>query len=432
MNVKSPELSLALAPHPAEVRDRIDQFIESANNIRCEVSPIVLNEATELVEAGFDIKLEDIEDEYSSNWLKRKIGSAVLKTIGGVRKYSQAIADSNWEVQIGGYEIGQSTAHDAFNLLPAIRRWSSLVSNSTSAIPLVSFYDPEAAYLGCGIDPDVFERKDIFGDSVSARELRVKQLTNKTEKSDEIAGSEVKGYREFIGTRRDAISAILFHEVRDVKAVRTRAKAMTGLVKEHVAALEPEERKDLVSLSVGCGAAQPVFDMVQQIESEIDGAKFSNIQLVDNNPLTLAAAQSIAESRNLQERTELFAKNALRLGCIEKESVDVVDLIGLFEYFPPQAAKILLKEVKNLVKPGGLIVLGNMLVDRPDQDFFSNVVEWPELQQRSLEAVLDIVDDAGLNSSEAKIRLPSREGVYAVYALPVNKKPLDSGLEVAA
>jgi hypothetical protein len=113
-----------------------------------------------------------------------------------------------------------------------------------------------------------------------------------------------------------------------------------------------------------------------------------------------------------------------------------VEILGLFEYLKPEDwhyryQKVFIKGKKKLagaksflaaafsyVAPGGSLILGNMLNSHPHLDFTLHVVEWPHIQPRSIDEVVEIIQGSGIGSNEygLDIYVPD-DGVYAVYVL---------------
>ena len=149
------------------------------------------------------------------------------------------------------------------------------------------------------------------------------------------------------------------------------------------------------------------------------GHNFEEVILLDQDPMALATANALAESNDVQAKVTLHLGDLLNDNLTDKiapHSVDVVDLLGLFEYIPDDNrighwASALLSKVKDIVRPGGYIVFGNMLNERPQQQFFRGVVKWPPLQQRTVEAVSNIVEAAGFSCNDLQARIPSEGGL---------------------
>jgi SAM-dependent methyltransferase len=162
--------------------------------------------------------------------------------------------------------------------------------------------------------------------------------------------------------------------------------------------------------------------MIEDLESS--GCEVGEVLLVDHDPMALATACGFAESAGLDGRTtplleDLTASDSTRARDLEElvrpGSIDLVDLLGLFEYFPDELAVDLLGRVRQVLRPGGLVVFGNMLSVRPQQIFFTHVSLWPPLFQRSLTQLLELVERAGFGRDGLELVVPA-EGVYATVA----------------
>jgi hypothetical protein len=178
--------------------------------------------------------------------------------------------------------------------------------------------------------------------------------------------------------------------------------------------------------SLACGAADPAFALMQSLED--GGHKVNSIDLLDLDPMALAAAYSLGEKRGIQDKLTLTHKNLLRgelTDVLPENSIDMVDMLGLFEYIPnnpgSELARRLLERTHAVMRDGGLILVGNMLADRDQQKFFTDVVQWPKLNQRTVTDTLEIIRSAGLDADNTTIRVSGTDGVYAVYAIPVAK-----------
>jgi len=213
--------------------------------------------------------------------------------------------------------------------------------------------------------------------------------------------------------------------VVDSHAVRTRADTAKAALREHFSGTP---RAELRIVSVACGAAEAMYEFAA--EASRRGTESVAIDLVDHDPLALATFAGLARTYGMGDRLRLHRKNFLKTPLdrvIAPGSVDVVDLIGVFEHLPTSRAgyrfaEHLLRHAAGILRPGGVIVLANMLPHRPQQAFFSSV--WPPLQQRSIAQMLGILGRVGFDPRSIAVRVPGREGVYAVY---LARLPAESG-----
>jgi SAM-dependent methyltransferase len=189
-------------------------------------------------------------------------------------------------------------------------------------------------------------------------------------------------------------------------------------------------KRGMVSASLTCGAATPLYEMARSLDKS--GTPISTILLVDSDEMALAAAVSLARSRGVEDRVILYHKDLFRhrlTSYIKPESVDLVDLLGLVDWVPAELRdrktglvrhrpiQRLLSDVRDIVRAGGMILVGNMLNKRPQQAFVERV--WPPLFQRGVREMLSIIATAGYDPMTVQVRIPGREGVYAVYGIPI-------------
>jgi hypothetical protein len=162
------------------------------------------------------------------------------------------------------------------------------------------------------------------------------------------------------------------------------------------------------------------------------GMPISRILLVDSDEMALATAVSLARSKGVEDRVILYHKDLFRhrlTRYIQPETVDLVDLLGLVDHVPAELRdrktglvrrrplQRLLSDVRDIARAGGMILVGNMLNKRPQQAFFERV--WPPIFQRGVREMLSIIATAGYDPMTVQVRIPGREGVYAVYGIPI-------------
>src|SRR5690606_8431549 len=143
-------------------------------------------------------------------------------------------------------------------------------------------------------------------------------------------------------------------------------------------------------------------------DAAADGVGIAELLVVDHDPLALATTVSLARGAGLGDRVTPLRKNLLKTPPIDylDEQVDLVDLVGVFEHLPSgrlgyRIAGNVLAAAAEAVRPGGLILLGNMLDARPQQRFFDSV--WPRLQQRTMHQVLALAQEAGIDAELVKV-----------------------------
>ena len=235
--------------------------------------------------------------------------------------------------------------------------------------------------------------------------------------------------------------------ILDAQGIRSRGKIVQDILAGHVidqASLGATEQQ---WVSLACGAAQPVCHALRHIKES--GHAMPQVTLVDLDRSALRDAKTYAQAKEVGQFTHVCCMNILRAQGValsvldaqtnvatqalrrqvglEAAAYDAVDAVGILEYVPealsdesPTALQVnaatFLANAAQLVKPGGLLLVGNMRDTHPQLGFTLNVVQWPHIQPRSIETMQQIVKVAGLGNWRVDVYCPD-DGVYALYAM---------------
>lgn len=230
-----------------------------------------------------------------------------------------------------------------------------------------------------------------------------------------------------------------FRNIADARGIRSRAAVMRQLL----VATAGQDDTGPRWLSLACGAAQPVFRSMEQVVA--GGGPTPRVTLADLDAGALRLAAAYARSHGLQAQTvraNVLDRRGLatipsRLPGVGRRSgwigaFDAVDAVGILEYLQPddwtytyngvvttnrkQAGAItFVRNAFACVKPGGVLITGNMLDTHPQLGFTMDVIQWPHIQPRSIDEMLGIFEAAGIRG-HVDVHLPT-DGVYAVYVL---------------
>ena len=238
------------------------------------------------------------------------------------------------------------------------------------------------------------------------------------------------------GTPFDEAAERYFPHALDGVGLRSRASIMSHVMYEHFKKWDTDE-KPLQWASLASGAAIPVFDAASRL---IDKGKHVELFLADIDPRALKFAKDLAQNEyGVHDRITTVKSNILRLKRLQrrvgKESQDAIDILGFFEYIPANRWRYRKYKVKmmmpgaieflntaySLLRPGGLLVLGNMRETHPQLQFTTQIVRWPYIRPRSLERVMDIIKQAGIDPSNV-VFYQAGDNVYTVAAITKPKK----------
>ena len=248
-------------------------------------------------------------------------------------------------------------------------------------------------------------------------------------------------------------------EIADARGLRHRSQMVTDLMIDTTLEHEPSPQQNW--LSIASGAAQPILQAAHILDQEYGNAP--NMTLVDLSSEALNDARHSADQLNLGSNLRSERMNVLRRQGLDKpvtlgevamhrvfnredraklsrerlmpESFDTVEAVGILEYMKPEdwtykyngvvtlktiqaGAKTFLENSYRLVKPGGDLIVGNMLDTHPQLGFTLNTIQWPHVQPRSIDSMMALFDAAGLDA-ERDVYVPADEAnrVYALYKI---------------
>lgn len=235
--------------------------------------------------------------------------------------------------------------------------------------------------------------------------------------------------------------------ILDAQGIRSRGEIVQDILTTQVIDQESPSAMGQQWVSLACGAAQPVCQALRHIKDS--GNAMPHVTLVDLDRSALRAAQTYARAMKVKQSIDVRCMNILhpqglalpavdaqtnvaaqalrRQIGLEAATYDAVDAVGILEYVPEVLsdesstalqvnAATFLANAAQLVKPGGLLLVGNMRDTHPQLGFTLNVVQWPHIQPRSIKTMQWIAGAAGLGDWQVDVYCPD-DGVYALYAM---------------
>ncbi len=151
------------------------------------------------------------------------------------------------------------------------------------------------------------------------------KVNNGVDKSTAIEEVEkrISEVREFIQAPVTEEFSNVIRHCADSLGIRERVETVNGLSIDHLKKVAEKENRsidDMLVMSFGCGTGLATLKMLKKLKDETGGAP--TVILLDQDPLALAAAQSLAKKWNLEDKIEvhcerLFSKLGL-MGWVPK------------------------------------------------------------------------------------------------------------------
>ncbi len=276
------------------------------------------------------------------------------------------------------------------------------------------------------LDKSVFDEK-ING--LPLTEVMIKdRINNGVDKATAIEEVEkrISEVREFIQAPVTEKFSNVIRHCADSLGIRERVETVNGLSIDHLKKVAEKENRsidDMLVMSFGCGTGLATLKMLKKLKDETGEAPM--VILLDQDPLSLAAAQSLAKKWNLEDKIEihcerLFSKLGKPLsleGVLGNRKLDIAEDSGLREYLPDGVYKQLTRESLKFLRTGGLMITGNMNVNRPQKEFLHGLMGWvPKVRMRSIKEGFKLLQKSGIpkESIEATV---TASGVYTVFAI---------------
>ena len=194
--------------------------------------------------------------------------------------------------------------------------------------------------------------------------------------------------------------------ILDAQGIRSRGEIVQDILARHAIDQASPGTAEQQWVSLACGAAQPVCQALRHIKDS--GNAMPHVTLVDLDRSVLRAAKTYAQTAEVEQFIDILRMNILRpQGVVlpavdaqtnvaaralrrqvglEAATYDAVNAVGILEYVPEVLlgkgstvlqvdAATFLANAAQLVKPGGLLLVGNMRDTHPQLGFTLNVVQ---------------------------------------------------------
>ena len=315
------------------------------------------------------------------------------------------------------------------------QRGSALTFLTISEAEDLSVFDENGKILSKGkyptmggplLDESVFDEK-INGLPLTEFMIQDK-INNGVDKATAIeeVRKRISEVREFIqASVTEKFSNVIRH-CADSLGIRERVETVNGLSIDHLKKVAEKENRsidDMLVMSFGCGTGLATLKMLKKLKDETGEAP--TVVLLDQDPLSLAAAQSLAKKWNLEDKIEihcerLFSKLGKPLsleGVLGNRKLDIAEDSGLREYLPDGVYKQLTRESLKFLRTGGLMITGNMNVNRPQKEFLHGLMGWvPKVRMRSIKEGFKLLQKSGIPKESIKATVTA-SGVYTVFAI---------------
>ncbi|MFH1656619.1 MAG: methyltransferase domain-containing protein [Candidatus Nealsonbacteria bacterium] len=191
------------------------------------------------------------------------------------------------------------------------------------------------------------------------------------------------------------------HCLSQPKAVRNRLKIVgMSLMEEIVNTDIQDKEKNITILTIAGGSTRAIIQSFYNLKKRIN-CKIKIIN-IDKSEKALNLSKEIARKFNLYENFEWINEDARNIkSLIPKNSIDVVEMVGLLDYFSEEKSINVISQIYDSLKVGGLFIVGNICPNK--EELFIHKIGWPQMYYRNPADLSKILELSGFDIKKGKI-----------------------------
>lgn len=201
----------------------------------------------------------------------------------------------------------------------------------------------------------------------------------------------------------------LFDNYAQMSAISVAVRNRKDDFKKQLIELIKDKQKGSVRImDLGCG---PCREIAELLSAENISAKDLTIDCIDNDQRALDYSKGILSSAKRNATVNFIKENAVRLALKKEDSLaaafkkyDMIYSAGLFDYFDDRIIFRLIKNLRRLLKPGGILAIADVRdkYSNPSVHFLEWVGDW-NLIYREDEKFRGLFIEAGFHRNVLKI-----------------------------
>lgn len=202
------------------------------------------------------------------------------------------------------------------------------------------------------------------------------------------------------GIFKKAIHSIWFN-TNNPKSVRNRLRLVTHLLTQQikkVASLKTE----LYILSIASGSARAVVEAIKQSNTE----SLIHANFLDKNLSALEYSKSLVAKLLIPDPAQYdfrwIEDTAGNFPHHVHENLDIVEMVGLIDYFDDEKVVSLFKKIYSKLNDGGMFVCSN-ISDNSERRFVDNAIGW-KMIYRSGERLAELAAESGFIEKNIEVK----------------------------
>lgn len=204
------------------------------------------------------------------------------------------------------------------------------------------------------------------------------------------------------------------HFVSQAKGVRNRLKIVESNLNNEICRLLKEKKeKEIKIVTIGGGSARGILEVLKKHSDALKNWKISVINL-DKSLKAIELGKELAKDFGFYENFKWINDLAQNVkNHIAPDSIDVVEMVGLLDYFRDEKAVETFKNIYDIMREKALFMVGN-IVPNKEQPFISRL-GWPKMYYRQPSDLSRLLSESGFSKEKGEIIFePLKNHIVAV------------------
>jgi hypothetical protein len=183
------------------------------------------------------------------------------------------------------------------------------------------------------------------------------------------------------------------------KAVRNRLKIVISEMHGHLEKIAKKDR-DINILNIASGSARAIIEVAESSEY-LKGTKLS-ITFLDKDVKAIEYSKDLSKNIShfnlnwVNDTVGNFMKNNQHLA----NTFDIIEIVGLFDYFSDEKLIDTMSGIYNLLSDGGIMITANINHNK-EEKFITDVIEWP-MVYRDVNHLANLANKSGFSFDKMK------------------------------
>lgn len=197
------------------------------------------------------------------------------------------------------------------------------------------------------------------------------------------------------------------------KALRNRLKIVERLLEEEMLRKIQGNLRDISILTVGGGSSRAGIHCIDRLRSQGFDTHGIKVKNVDKSQKAINLCKDNAEKAGILENFEWILADAREVkNLISGDSIDMVEMVGLLDYFSEEKGIEVIKQIYGTMKDGALFIVANVHPNREQR--FVRKTGWPDMYYREPKDLDRMLKSAGFTSEPTIIFEPLKVHIVAV------------------